>query len=198
MQGDLNIYAPDSVASDEWDLAGLYDSLNQTFPLVNYATADDLKGKSREELSDFVTELAQRSYADRAAHFAEILGPEDGPAEMRTLERNVTLQSLDRHWMEHLSNMDYLREGIGWRGYSGIDPKVLYKKEAYDMFQQMLASVQDEVVRIMSFISISLEPQTPQSGSRPMTMQGADEDGMGGPGAPARADRRRAAKGRHR
>ena len=61
--------------------------------------------------------------------------------------------------MEHLSNMDYLREGIGWRGYAGIDPLVLYKKEAYDMFQQMLASVQEEVVRVMSFIQISLEPQ---------------------------------------
>ena len=62
--------------------------------------------------------------------------------EMRDLERRVTLQSLDRHWMEHLSAMDYLREGIGWRGYAGIDPLVLYKKEAYDMFQQMQASIQ--------------------------------------------------------
>ena len=118
---------------------------------------------------------------------------------MRSFERRVTLQSLDRHWMEHLSNMDYLREGINWRGYAGIDPKVLYKKEAYDMFQTMLASVQQEVVQIMSHIQISLEPASPMPvGS--MLLQGADEDGMGGAGpieeVGARADRRRTAKGK--
>ena len=84
---------------------------------------------------------------------------------MRDLERRVTLQSLDRHWMEHLSAMDYLREGIGWRGYAGIDPLVLYKKEAYDMFQQMQASIQSEVVGVMSSIQISLDAQVPTRSS---------------------------------
>ncbi len=204
VQADLNFYAPESVASDEWDLDGLYDSLNQTFPLVNYVAADALKNKSRSEVASLITEAAERSYADKEAHFIETIGTDEGPAEMRNLERQVTLGALDRHWMEHLSNMDYLREGIGWRGYSGIDPKVIYKKEAYDMFQQMLASVQEEVVRIMSHIQISLEPQQPQGPNiRPMLMQGADEDGMGEAGAPeavagGQAAPRRAPKGRRR
>ena len=122
---------------------------------------------------------------DKEHHFAEVLGEEEGITEMRNFERRITLQALDRHWMEHLSNMEYLREGIGWRGYAGIDPLVLYKKEAYDMFQQMLASMQDEVVRIMSFIQISIEPQTPvrtPATAGALRLQGADEDGMGGPG----------------
>ncbi len=204
VQADLNHYAPDSVASDEWDLDGLYDSLNQTFPLANYVALDELKNKSRSEIEGLITEAAERSYADKEAHFIESLGPEDGQAEMRNLERQVTLGALDRHWMEHLSNMDYLREGITWRGYSGVDPKVIYKKEAYDMFQQMLGSVQEEVVRIMSHIQISLEPQAPQGPQiRPMLMQGADEDGMGEAGAPepvagGQGSQRRAPKGRRR
>ena len=125
---------------------------------------------------------------------------------MRDFERRVTLQALDRHWMEHLSNMDYLREGIGWRGYAGIDPKVLYKKEAYDMFQQMLASVQEEVVKVMSHIQISLEPQPAGARrrrracccrARTRTAWAAparSKRPIGGP----RADRRRVAKAKGR
>ncbi len=200
VQGDINRYAPDSVSPEEWDLTGLYDALSQTFPLASYAKPEELQGKSRDQLTEFVSELAEQSYADKERHFAQVLGEEQGLEEMRNFERRVTLQALDRHWMEHLSSMDYLREGIGWRGYAGIDPKVLYKKEAYDMFQQMLASVQEEVVQIMSHIQISLEPQ-PAQPLGAMLLQGADEDGMGGPGPVevdtlTRADRRRVTKGK--
>ena len=209
VQGDINRYAPDGVASEEWDLDGLNNSLNQLFPLVTYADVDDLKGKTREQLTDFLTEIAGRSYTDKEQHFAETLGEEEGIGEMRSFERRITLQALDRHWMEHLSNMEYLREGIGWRGYAGIDPLVLYKKEAYDMFQQMVASMQDEVVRVMSFIQISVEPQTPirtPATVGALRLQGADEDGMGGPGPfeeadgphASRSDRRRVAKAKSR
>ena len=214
VQGDINLYAPEGVASEEWDLEGLYNALNQLFPLVNYVPdAAELKGKTRDQLSEFLTELAARSYTDKERHFAEVLGEEEGIAEMRNFERRVTLQAVDRHWMEHLSNMEYLREGIGWRGQAGIDPLVLYKKEAYEMFQQLLASVQDEVAKVMSFIQISVEPQAPARRPMPvgaMRIQGADEDGMGGPGPledadaagdgihASRADRRRVAKGKSR
>lgn len=204
VKGDLGVYTSEHIAAEEWDLNGLYDSLNQTFPLHLYATVEDLRDKRREDLTEFLTAIAKQSYADKEKHFAEVLGEEEGVAEMRNFERRVTLQSLDRHWMEHLSNMDYLREGIGWRGYSGIDPKVLYKKEAYDMFQEMLGSVQQEVVTIMSHIQISLEPQpqrAPADGNS-MFAQGADEDDLGEAGpvealaGASRADRRRSAKGR--
>ena len=185
VEGEIGQYAPEGVSPEEWDMETLYNSLNQTFPLVQYAAIDQLSGKKRPELIDFVTELAEQSYADKEKHFVATLGEEAGQAEMRDLERRVTLQSLDRHWMEHLSAMDYLREGIGWRGYAGIDPLVLYKKEAYDMFQQMVASVQSEVVHVMSFIQISTDPQLPQDpmlGLSELLEQGADEDGMGGAG----------------
>jgi preprotein translocase subunit SecA len=203
VEGDINIYTPESVSPEEWDLTGLYESLNQTFPLAEYATLDDLKGKRRDDLTEYLTGIAEQAYADKEQHFVDVLGEEEGHSQIRSFERNVTLQSLDRHWMEHLSAMDYLKEGIGWRGYAGIDPKVLYKKEAYDMFQEMLASVQQEVVQVMSHVQISLDPQPQRGGGGipSMLLQGADEDGMGGAGpveevAGARADQRRSAKGK--
>jgi len=207
VEGEIAQYAPEGVSPEEWDLEALYNSLNQTFPLAQDVTLEDLRGKKRPDLTEFLTDLADKSYQDKEKHFVETLGEEAGMAEMRDLERRVTLQSLDRHWMEHLSAMDYLREGIGWRGYAGIDPLVLYKKEAYDMFQQMQASIQGEVVHVMSGIQISLDPPIPQDpllGIGELLEQGADEDGMGDAGpveaiaGPARAERRRVQKGKPR
>ena len=207
VEGEINQYAPDGVPSEEWDMEALYNNLNQTFPLIQYATLDALQGRKRPELTEFLIELADKSYADKEHHFAETLGEEAGLSEIRDLERRVTLQSLDRHWMEHLSAMDYLREGITWRGYAGIDPLVLYKKEAYDMFQQMQASIQGEVVHVMSTIQISLDAQVQQDPLLDLSElleQGADEGGMGDAGSveaitgPARPAARRVTKGKSR
>jgi len=198
VRGDVNIYAPASVEHEEWDLEGLHTSLNQVFPLSDYLDVDDLKGKPYEELVSLLVDTARTSYEDKEQHFIEALGEEPGIAEIRQFERRMMLQSLDRHWMEHLSNMEYLREGIGWRGYAGIDPLVLYKKEAYDMFQEMLASMQEEVSRIMSFIKIAFDDEVDADG---VPVQAEDEDGdEEGPeveGA-TRSDRRRAVKAKGR
>jgi len=203
VEGEINHFAPEGVSPEEWDLEALYNSMGQTFPIAQYAPLEQLQGKKRPELTDSLLELADKSYADKEHHFVETLGEEAGMGEMRDLERRVTLQSLDRHWMEHLSAMDYLREGIGWRGYAGIDPLVLYKKEAYDMFQQMQASIQSEVVGVMSSIQISLDSQVPQDPLLDLSElleQGADEDGMGdaGPVEVVAGPARRVTKGKSR
>jgi len=200
VEGEINHFAPEGVSPEEWDMEALYNSMGQTFPIAQYAALEDLQGKKRPELTEFLLELADKSYADKERHFVETLGEEAG------MERRVTLQSLDRHWMEHLSAMDYLREGIGWRGYAGIDPLVLYKKEAYDMFQQMQASIQSEVVGVMSSIQISLDAQLPAVEQDPfadiseLLEQGADEDGMGdaGPVEAVAGPARRVTKGKSR
>ncbi len=209
VRSEISHFAPESAAPEEWDLEGLFAGLTQYFPLADYVQPDDLTGKTHTALTDFLTETAERAYADKEKHFVETLGEEQGLSEIRDLERRVTLQALDRHWMEHLSAMDYLREGIGWRGYAGIDPLVLYKKEAYDMFQQMIASVQAEVVQIMSTIQISMDamndiPEDPFATLGELLEQGADEDFPGEPGpveavlAPGQAVRRRVSKGKSR
>jgi preprotein translocase subunit SecA len=153
--GELGVYAPDPNLQAEWDLEGLFVALNQTFPLVLYMkTADELKGIKLPELEAKLITTANQAYNDKEAHVSSEI--------MRDLERHWTLMVLDRHWMEHLSNMEYLREGIGWRGMSGTQPIVLYKKEAFDMFQIMLGSLQDEVIRLIFRTHVEIAQAPPQ------------------------------------
>ena len=161
VRADIEIFAGEHVSPEEWDIDGLYTSLNQLFPLAQYHTVEDLKGKKRDQLEDMVVAAAEQSYADKEERFKEVAGEEEGANELRAFERRIMLQSLDRHWMEHLSNMDYLREGIGWRGYAGVDPLVLYKKEARDMFDEMTNGVQEEVARFISHLQIQAEGEAP-------------------------------------
>jgi preprotein translocase subunit SecA len=152
VQGDMMMYAPISSSHEEWDLTGLFNSLNQTFPLIHYVPGEEeLRNKSHAELENYLVEVAERAYADKEATF--------GSPIMRDVERHWTLMVLDRHWMEHLSNMDHLKEGIGWRGLSGQDPVVLYKKEAFDMFQTLLGGLQDEVIRLIFNTHVEPAPQ---------------------------------------
>ena len=167
VRADIEIYAGDNIPVDEWDIDGLYNSLAHLYPLTDYHTVDDLRGKKRPELEEMLLAAADKAYADKEALFRQVAGDEEGEQEMRAFERRIMLQSLDRHWMEHLSNMDYLREGIGWRGYAGIDPLVLYKKEARDMFDEMTGGVQEEVARYISHLQIHVEGEQPPARPQP-------------------------------
>ena len=162
--GELPIYASESMPQAEWDLPGLYQALSQTFPLPYYVSSpDELKGKKFEELRSFLVDTVEHAYDDKEASVTSPI--------MRDIERHWTLAVIDRHWMEHLTNMEYLKEGIGWRGMAGTDPVVLYKKEAFDMFQEMLGSLQDEVIRLI--FNTQVEVQKPMSDADLLDVSGA-------------------------
>jgi preprotein translocase subunit SecA len=171
VEADMMLYAPISAPKDEWDVQGLYQSLNQTFPLFNYVPSyEQLVGKSYQDLEKLLVDTAQRAYKDKEESI--------GSPIMRDVERHCTMIVLNNHWMQHLSNMDHLKEGIGWRGLSGQDPVVLYKKEAFDMFQDMLGGLQDDIIRHVfnSRVEITPQVQAPPTGLRE---SGANEtDGM--------------------
>jgi len=78
---------------------------------------------------------------------------------MRRLEKDVMLQILDHHWKEHLAAMDYLRQGIGLRGYAQKDPKQEYKREAFEMFQQMLERVTHDTISVLTQVQVRSEEQ---------------------------------------
>lgn len=78
---------------------------------------------------------------------------------LREIERVVLLRVVDEKWMEHLDAMDDLREGIGLRAYGQKDPLVEYKRESYEMFQQMIAAIQEEVARYVFRVKVVQEPQ---------------------------------------
>ncbi len=129
---------------EEWDLDKLWRAFRQLFPIgISVDDVIDEVGGERAGLSgEFITEAvladAQSAYERREEEF--------GSEVMRELERRVVLSVLDRKWREHLYEMDYLREGIGLRGYGQRDPLVEYQREGYDMFSAMMEGIKEESV----------------------------------------------------
>ena len=103
---------------------------------------------SADELTEQMTQTLKDNYAKREAQVNELLAPlfRDGKAPMRELERVVLLRVVDEYWMDHIDAMQELRQGIGLRAYGQSDPVVEYKREGYDMFEQMIAAIQEETL----------------------------------------------------
>ena len=154
VDGAIGLYCPEGVPSDEWDRSGLYESLNTQFPLVRYMEdAAELDTLSRAQIVERLHEIAEQAYEDKEAEF--------GPDIMREVERHIAIRQIDQAWIYHLANMDYLREGIGLRGYGQVDPLVAYKKEALQLFEEMQGGIQGDVVRnlFMATVELSEEPE---------------------------------------
>jgi preprotein translocase subunit SecA len=139
--------------AEEWDLDALMASLRQLWPVsvdLN-AMAEEvggLEGLDRDEVIEALKEDAHAAYERREA--------EVGSEVMRELERRVVLSVLDRKWREHLYEMDYLREGIGLRGYAQRDPLVEYQREGYDMFMAVMDGIKEESVGFLFNLDVQL------------------------------------------
>ena len=133
----------------KWDISGLYENLSAQFPLSHYIEPDALKEMNRNDMAEKLHEIADQAYADKEAEF--------GSEMMREIERYITVRQIDQAWVDHLANMDYLREGIGLRGYAQVDPLVAYKKEALELFEQMQAGIQGDVVRNLFMAQVQTE-----------------------------------------
>ncbi|MEN3000775.1 MAG: SEC-C metal-binding domain-containing protein [Armatimonadota bacterium] len=134
----IDEFAPRNLPPTEWDMQGLYSRLNTIFPLEFFVKPDDFHFMRRDELVNQVQEWVQQAYEMREQELT--------PEVMRELERFFILQVITRKWVEHLASMDYLREGIGLRGYGQIDPLVAYKQEAAQIFAETLHSIRHDVV----------------------------------------------------
>ncbi|NED65671.1 preprotein translocase subunit SecA [Streptomyces sp. SID10244] len=141
-------FVPPNSIDEQWDLRGLEATLESDFGLQMSLT--DLV-KSHEELD--AEAIAAKVQERVNQHFAE---KEAGVGEetMRALEKHVMLTVLDQSWKEHLARMDYLRQGIYLRGYAQKQPKQEYKKEAFELFSDMLENVKREVVTLLSRVRI--------------------------------------------
>ncbi|MBB6051873.1 preprotein translocase subunit SecA [Armatimonas rosea] len=135
----VELNCPDGIPSEEWDKEKLYHDLNEQFPLANFASYDELKDLTKAELAQKLHDLADEAYDAKEE--------EVGPELMREIERHLLRQTIDQTWIQHLQAMDYLREGIGLRGYAQVDPLVAYKKEAMEVFSQMQAGLVGDTVR---------------------------------------------------
>ena len=122
-------------------------------PHAGGLTGEDLRGRSREEVLGRLLEAAERAYDAKEAE----LGPED----MRRVERFVLLRIIDALWVQHLTAIDDLREGIGLRAYGQRDPLVEYKVEAANMFEGLLASIRHDVTHTIYHVTVMREQPRP-------------------------------------
>ena len=160
----VDAYADEKLYPEEWDYEGLYKHLSQYFLTEEIMSSQDMEEYSRQELLERLLEIAHAEYQDRV----DMLGD----AMFGQLEKAIMLRVVDNKWMEHLENMDMLREGIGLRAYGQKNPLVEYKFEAFDMFQNMIAAIQDETIMALYKIRAQLiqeieEPVDHLEGAQP-------------------------------
>ena len=142
--------AGDKPHAEEWDMNALRDSVAAEFGAVDEGALVfneyDIDHMTVDSLADEISDYAAAKYDEREAIFGE---DESGGKRMREVERVVLLQVVDRKWMDHIDNMEQLRQGISLRAYAQRDPVVEYKFEAMDMFEEMIDSIKEETVRFL-------------------------------------------------
>ena len=139
----------------DWDIESLINELGTILPLPPSLNAGALPQMSRGEIEERLKEHALSLYEEREQ--------EVGPENMRILERLVMLRTIDRQWVEHLTVMDNMRQGIGLKAVGGRDPLIMYKQEGQEMFQNLLAGIEHGVVHTIYRVGISKEKAPPPS-----------------------------------
>ncbi len=141
---------------DEWDMTSFNESWMPVFgTIVGLSEEQRSGGYSKDDFRQDMIELGHRLYEAKEKEF---------PVEehLREVERVVLLRVIDRHWMNHIDDMDQLRQGIGLQAYGQRDPVVEYKMAGYDMFDDMIAGIQEDTVRVMMHIKIEQEVKREQ------------------------------------
>ena len=140
----------------EWDLSGLNDTLMSIIPLKKLRlTEEEYENMTGDELSQRLKEEAIRLYEQKEAEFPN-------PEQMREAERVILLKVMDQKWMSHIDDMDILRDGIGLQAYGQKDPLVEYKIAGYEMFQNMMRSIQVETIRVLYQIKLEQKVEREQ------------------------------------
>ena len=136
----------DDQSKDEWDFKVLNDSLRPIIPL-ELITPERITGSKKDELKHQLKQEAVKLYEAKEAEFPN-------PEMIRELERVFLLKTIDRKWMDHIDDMDQLRQGIGLQAYAQRDPVVEYKVTGYDMFQAMTDNIQEDTVKLLLHVKI--------------------------------------------
>lgn len=164
----LNTHIDQSLPSDAWEEVGLpevHKTLCSDIPLLSDVSLKELVGLSYEDLREKLLDAIKLAYEVREEHI--------GSETMRELERQVLLRTIDSKWVDYLHNIDILREGIHLRGYGQRDPLQEYKREAFDMFNQLLRSIQEESIQLLFKAQVmGPEEEGPDSEGNGMDPQG--------------------------
>ena len=156
IEGTVAQFAPNNVPHDDWNLTALREYYRGWLAGGNdfQYTAQQLEDAEPDDIRDTLTERAHKIYEDKEARYGEKI--------MRELENVVLLRTVDNHWMDHIDNMDELRNGIYLRAYGQHDPVVMYRIEGFDMFDEMVAAIREETARVMLTVELRSQENEPK------------------------------------
>jgi preprotein translocase subunit SecA len=150
-------YVPENSIDAQWDVQGLEASLADDFG-IDASVASLIESRNHEmddaELAQHIQDVAAKHFADKEASV--------GGDIMRQLEKHLMLNVLDQSWKDHLARMDYLRQGIHLRGYAQKQPKQEYKRESFELFEELLEKVKREVTQLLARVRIRSEEEVQQ------------------------------------
>ena len=149
----VNCCINDDKDAKEWDYKEINELLLPTIPLAPVEYNDTIKNKN--ELLHSLKEQAVKFYEDKEALFTE-------PEQIREIERVVLLKVIDRKWMDHIDDMDQLKQGIGLQAYGQKDPVIQYKMMGYDMFDTMTQGITEDTVRLLMHIQVEQKVEREQ------------------------------------
>ena len=153
---------PEKAYAEQWDTAALHEEtlrlLGIDAPVEEWAAEE---GIADAEIRERLTEAGDRKMAEKAANF--------GPEIMRSVEKSLLLQILDQMWKEHLLTLDHLRQGIGLRAYAQKDPLNEYKREAFNLFEEMLGGLRERVTSLLCHVELEVAPTDDILLARPPT-----------------------------
>ncbi|MGB9679498.1 MAG: preprotein translocase subunit SecA [Thermoanaerobacteraceae bacterium] len=163
IERNVEIYTSNSKYPEEWDIKGLLEHLYEIFLEKDSVEIDiDTDRLDKEVLTDIIYEQALKQYEKKEA--------EIGPEQMREIERIVLLKVVDTKWMDHIDDMDQLRQGIGLRAYGQIDPVIEYKKLGFDMFEDLIESIQEDTIKFLYHVQLTKEaPLKREQVAKPLT-----------------------------
>lgn len=139
---------------EDWDLAGFNANMRITIPMEP-VTAEDVKNMEQKQLKHLLKERAVELYERKEAEFPE-------PEHIRELERVILLKVIDNKWMDHIDDMDQLRQGVGLQAYGQRDPLVEYKLSGYEMFDEMTQNICEETVRVLFHVRVEQKVEREQ------------------------------------
>jgi preprotein translocase subunit SecA len=153
-EGIVTEYTDEKRYPEEWDLDGLREAFSQTFSFPLELEQKAIEEMKQEDLKATLLEQIRIFFEEKEKTFGEDI--------MRDLERFILLRDLDSHWKDHLLNIDHMKEGISLRAYAQKNPLLEYKREGYELFINMLASVRENAVRKLFAVQLAEEGEVPE------------------------------------
>jgi preprotein translocase subunit SecA len=153
----VDTYCGRELHPGQWNVTQFLAEVNSQFGVDAKAAGADPAALNHDQLSDAIAEAVAKKYEDKEKQLT--------PDLMRWLERRIILDVVDGQWKDHLLSLDHLKEGIGLRGYGQKDPLVEFKKEAFILFEDMMARIDNETVRYLYNVQVQMEGNAPPQGS---------------------------------